>query len=107
MDWFYESAGAWVATAQMTADDVPLFWRVKVEKTGLFSAGQSDSELAASGRQFTTYHEATSDCELREMVRIGSERKCPCGLALSPGVDNSLCLKCYKAKKKAERNETV
>jgi len=91
----------------MTADGVPLFWRVKIGKTGLFSAGQSDSELGASARQFTTYCEAVSDCELREVTRIRGEQTCACGLALSPGVDNVLCLRCYKESKKARRNETV
>lgn len=73
MDWHYESIGVWVAAAKLSADDVPLFWRVRVEKTGLFSAAGSDSELVASSRQFTTYYEATSDCELREMTRIKGE----------------------------------
>jgi hypothetical protein len=96
MNWNYESAGVWVAASHMTADDAPRFWRVNIEKTGLFSAGQSDSELDASNRQFTTHHEATHDCELREMTRINGERKCACGLALSPGVDDVLCMRCYK-----------
>lgn len=107
MEWFYESAGVWVATAQMTADGVTLFWRVKIGKTGLFFAGQSDSELDASSRQFTTHREAVGDCELREMTRVRGERTCVCGLALSPGVDNVLCLRCYNESKKARRNETV
>lgn len=69
LEWCYESDGTWVAAARLTADGVPLFWRVRIEKTGLFSIGKSDSELFPQSRQFATHLEAVTYCELCERIR--------------------------------------
>jgi len=69
MDWYYESAGVWVATAGLSADDVPLFWRISVQKTGLFSTAFTDRELQVSGKQFETYRAAEAECTQRESAR--------------------------------------
>lgn len=71
MDWFYESAGVWVANAKLNADDVPLFWRVTIGKHGLFSTVGSDSELMPSSKMFQTFAEAKQDCEQKEQNRSG------------------------------------
>ena len=67
MDWHYESTGVWVAKSRLTADGALLFWRVQIEKTGLFTAGNSDSELGPGGRLFVTHSEATQYCEMQEL----------------------------------------
>jgi hypothetical protein len=69
MEWYYESAGVWVATARLSADDVPLFWRVSVEKSGLFGVGKSDRELESAGKLFETLAAAQADCEAKEQAR--------------------------------------
>ena len=102
MNWNYESTGAWAASASVTADDALLFWRVKIQKTGLFSCGESDSELAASGRLFTTAQEAMRDCESKDAALLNAHNICACGNELHPGVDDRLCRSCY-AKKRASR----
>lgn len=75
MEWFYESKGVWVATAEMLADDVPLFWRISIEKTGLFSTAFTDRELQVTGKQFETHAAAIAECEKREAARAVDERK--------------------------------
>lgn len=75
MKWYYESTGVWVATAGLSADDVPLFWRISIEKTGLFSTAFTDRELQVSGKQFETHKLAEAECERREVARAIDERK--------------------------------
>lgn len=75
MDWYYESTGVWVAAAGLSADDVPLFWRISIEKTGLFSTAFTDRELQITGKQFETHSAAVAECEHREILRANDERK--------------------------------
>lgn len=75
MDWFYESTGVWVATAGLSADDVPLFWRINIEKTGLFSTAFTDRELQVSRKQFDTYKSAEAECERQETARLRDDER--------------------------------
>lgn len=75
MEWFYESPGVWVAAAGLSADDVPLFWRISIEKTGMFSTVFTDRELQVKGKQFETHALAIAECEKREAARAADERK--------------------------------
>jgi hypothetical protein len=99
MEWFYESKGVWVAAARIVADDVSLFWRISIEKTGLFSTAFTDSELQVSGKQFETYKAAVAECECRESARLRDEGRCACGGELHPGVDGTKCPECWKANR--------
>lgn len=105
MEWFYESKGVWVATAGLSADDVPLFWRISIEKTGLFSTAFTDSELQVSGKQFETYKSAEAECERRETARLRDDGRCSCGGELHPGVDGTLCPECWKAERGNQRRD--
>ena len=105
MEWFYESAGVWVAQAGMVADEMLLFWRVSIEKTGLFFVGKTDSVLSPSGKQFATHREAVSDCESREAKRLQEDGRCRCGKDLHYGVDGTLCPECWKIERGNERRD--
>lgn len=99
MDWYYESTGVWVATAVLLADEVSLFWRIKIEKTGLFSTAFTDRELQVSGKQFDTYKAAEAECERREADRLRDDGRCACGGELHLGVDGTKCPDCWKAER--------
>jgi hypothetical protein len=99
MQWHYESVGVWVAKSGITADDALLFWRVKIQKTGLFSCSQSDNELDASEAQFATAQEAMDACATKESFLMNAHNRCACGNDLHPGVDDRLCRICYSKQR--------
>ena len=67
LNWYYESAGRWVAQSEkMTADDCILFYRITVEKTGLFSLSKSDGILNVGSKMFATLKQAQLAAEVIE-----------------------------------------